>query len=176
MARCLFYCCIIVILVDEITGQGNCGSWGISSSSAVTTYLGSETGRAYISTYQVFCTGTVSAWGFYARAYGTIYLQIWRYNGTTSYYTLIGQNQITITAGTSYQEQDTIIPVPPDMRISAKSSDYIGWMTSDSEMITFGTGSNVYYISASPAIGSTLSFTSSASRMYAVKAYMDNSE
>ncbi|KAK3587706.1 hypothetical protein CHS0354_042493, partial [Potamilus streckersoni] len=168
---------IIVILVNEITGQGNCNSFGYSSLSGVTTYLGPGTGRAYISQYQlVGCTGTVSAWQFYARHYGTIYFQIWRRSGSTLNFMLVGQNAITITEGTSFQEQDIIINVPPDMRISAQPGDYIGWMTSGTEMITYGSDSTVvYYMSTtSVAIGTTYSFTSSINRNYPVKVYMDN--
>ena len=45
------------------------------------------------------CSGSVTSWQFYAVRAGTFYASIWRpdTSGTTTYYTMIGKNEITST-------------------------------------------------------------------------------
>ena len=54
----------------------------------------------YLATaYEISCCGTIEKWRVWVRKAGTIKLQIWRYNGATGEYVLIGENTYIFAVG-----------------------------------------------------------------------------
>ncbi|XP_048729930.2 protocadherin Fat 4-like [Ostrea edulis] len=125
------------------------------------------------------CCGFVKEWEFYAKSnVGTVHFQVWRPSGST--YTLVGENQYTVTSGN--ENAEIRISITTAERINVQNGDIIGIYQPVLPIVSYkNEGSNNQYRQTTAAgttpVGGAFDWstvTQSTKRKYAIRADVTN--